>query len=71
MPNITVELLAGRTIEQRRMFMEAVTAAAGQYLDAPPERVRIRFSEVGFSEVALGGVFVDPPTHPEPDERRA
>lgn len=66
MPNITVELLTGRTVEQRRRFMEAVTAAARAHLDAPPERVRMRFSEVGYDEVAVGGVFVDPsPSAPE------
>lgn len=60
MPNITVELLVGRSVKQRRLFMEAVTEAAGKYLDAAPERVRIRFSEVGANTVAVGGVFVDP-----------
>ncbi len=28
MPNITVELLSGRSLDQRREFAEAVTAAA-------------------------------------------
>jgi 4-oxalocrotonate tautomerase len=28
MPNITVELLSGRTLDQRREFAKAVTAAA-------------------------------------------
>lgn len=65
MPNITVELLAGRSVEQRRLFMEAITAAAGTHLNAPPHRVRIRFSEVGPNEVAVAGLFVDSPVSDE------
>lgn len=60
MPNISVELLRGRTVEQRRAFVAAVTKAAEEHLGAPPERTRIRLSEVGDNEVAVGGVFVPP-----------
>ncbi|MBW0101759.1 tautomerase family protein [Pseudonocardia sp. KRD291] len=61
MPNITVEILRGRTVEQRRAFAEAVTEAAETHLGATPERTRIRFLEVGENEVAIGGAFVQPP----------
>ena len=64
MPNITVEILRGRTVEQRRAFVEAVTEAAVVHLGATPERTRIRFLEVGENEVALGGAFVQPPDAP-------
>lgn len=61
MPNITVEILRGRALEQRHAFVEAVTAAAVTHLGALPDRTRIRISEVGENEVALGGEFVQPP----------
>lgn len=60
MPNITVEILRGRTVGQRRAFVEAVTEAAEAHLGALPERTRIRFLEVGENEVAVGGAFVQP-----------
>lgn len=41
MPNITVEILRGRTVEQCRAFVEAVTEAAETHLGATPDRTRI------------------------------
>ncbi|GAA3304680.1 tautomerase family protein [Dactylosporangium vinaceum] len=57
MPNITVELLSGRTLDQRREFAEAVTAAAVQILNAKRPSVRIRFDEIEKTDVANGGVL--------------
>ena len=57
MPNITVELLSGRTIDQRREFVEAVTEAAVAILKAKRASVRIRFDEIEKSDVANGGVI--------------
>jgi 4-oxalocrotonate tautomerase len=57
MPNITVELLSGRTLDQRREFAEAVTAAAVSILKARRESVRIRFDEIERADVANGGVL--------------
>ncbi|MFI5915921.1 tautomerase family protein [Dactylosporangium sp. NPDC051541] len=57
MPNITVELLSGRTLDQRREFAEAVTAAAVQILNAKRPSVRILFLEIEKSDVANGGVL--------------
>ncbi|MCG5211812.1 tautomerase family protein [Streptosporangium soli] len=55
MPNITVELLSGRTLDQRREFVAAVTDAAVGILKARPEAVRIVFSEIEKSDVANAG----------------
>lgn len=55
MPFITVELLKGRTVDQRREFAAAVTKAAGEYLNAAPERVRIRFLDIDPSDLATAG----------------
>jgi 4-oxalocrotonate tautomerase len=57
MPNITVELLSGRTLDQRREFVAAVTDAAVNILKAKRESVRIRLDEIERSEVANGGTL--------------
>ncbi|GAA4038705.1 tautomerase family protein [Nonomuraea soli] len=57
MPNITVELLRGRTIDQRREFVEAVTQEAVAILGARRQDVRIVFTEIGGDDVANGGVL--------------
>lgn len=57
MPNIRVELLAGRTTAQRRDFAESVTRAAVSILGARREDVRILFEEISADSVANGGVL--------------
>ena len=57
MPNITVELLRGRTLDQRRAFVEAVTDQAVAILNARRQDVRIVFTEIGGDDVANGGVL--------------
>ncbi|MEV0621442.1 tautomerase family protein [Nonomuraea sp. NPDC050404] len=57
MPNITVELVSGRTLDQRREFAAAVTEAAAAILKADREKVRILFLEIEKSDVANGGVL--------------
>jgi len=54
-PQITVELLPGKTIEERRRFAELVTEAATASFGSPPDSVRIRFVEVEYSDVARAG----------------
>jgi 4-oxalocrotonate tautomerase len=63
MPFITVEVLKGRTTDQRRRFAKKVTDAAVECLDATPERVRIVFRELEPTDLARGGRLVsDEPT---------
>ena len=57
MPNITVELLRGRTIEQRRAFAQAVADSAVDILGARRQDVRMVFSEITADTVANGGVL--------------
>ena len=57
MPNITVELLSGRTLDQRREFVAAVTDAAIAILGAKRESVRIVFQEIEKTDVANGGTL--------------
>ena len=57
MPNIRVELLPGRSVEQRRRFAEEVTRSAVEVLGARQQDVRIMFEEVAADFVANGGVL--------------
>lgn len=57
MPNITVELLAGRTLDQRRAFAQAVTDDAVALLGARRQDVRIVYTEITADTVANGGVL--------------
>ncbi|MGX6603257.1 tautomerase family protein [Micromonosporaceae bacterium Da 78-11] len=57
MPNITVELLAGRSVEQRKAFARAVTDHAVEILGARPQDVRMVFTEITPDVVANGGVL--------------
>ncbi|WP_214403427.1 tautomerase family protein [Pseudonocardia lacus] len=57
MPNITVELLRGRTLDQRRAFVQAVTDSAVELLGARRQDVRIVFTEITPDVVANGGVL--------------
>jgi 4-oxalocrotonate tautomerase len=57
MPNITVELLTGRTLDQRRAFAQEVTRNAVDLLGARAQDVRIVFTEIAADHVANGGVF--------------
>jgi 4-oxalocrotonate tautomerase len=57
MPNIRVELLQGRTVEQRREFASAVTTAAVEALGARQQDVRILFEDISADHVANGGVL--------------
>ena len=57
MPNITVQLLKGRDIAQRRAFVKDVTDSAVATLGARPQDVRIVFEEITADIVANGGVL--------------
>jgi 4-oxalocrotonate tautomerase len=57
MPNITVELLSGRTPDQRREFVAALTEAAVDILKARRESVRVVFWEIEKSDAANGGIM--------------
>jgi 4-oxalocrotonate tautomerase len=55
MPNITVELFTGRTLEQKRAWVAAVTASTVEILKVKPEAVRIRLVEMETWDLANGG----------------
>jgi 4-oxalocrotonate tautomerase len=55
MPNITVELFTGRTLEQKREFVAAVTESTVKILKVKPEAVRIRLVEMEMWDLANNG----------------
>ena len=55
MPNITVELFTGRTLEQKREYVAAVTKSTVEILKVKPESVRIRLVEMESWDLANGG----------------
>jgi 4-oxalocrotonate tautomerase len=55
MPMIRVELLKGRTVEQKREFVEIVTREAARILKCTPDAVDIVFNDVERHDWASGG----------------
>ena len=52
-----MELLRGRTLEQRRAFAQAVADSAVELLGARRQDVRMVFTEITPDDVANGGVL--------------
>lgn len=57
MPTIRVEMFEGRTAEQKRQLVKAVTEAVVQTLGSKPEGVDVILYEIRKSEWATGGVL--------------
>jgi 4-oxalocrotonate tautomerase len=55
MPTINVQLFEGRTPEQKKAFVKAITEVTCQTLDSSPESVDIIISEVKRENWATGG----------------
>lgn len=57
MPTINVQLFAGRTIEQKRQFVEAVTRVTCETLNCTPCSVDIILTDVTKENWASDGVL--------------
>jgi len=57
MPILQVEILKGRTIEQKRNMVRKVTDAVTETLDCPEEAVRIIIREMELENFASAGVL--------------
>lgn len=57
MPILQVEMLKGRTVEQKRNMVKKVTEAVTETLDCPKEAVRIIIREMEFENFAKAGVL--------------
>ena len=55
MPLITVKILAGRTVEQKRKLVKHLTDAASKDLQVAPEKIIIDIIEYGLENFAGSG----------------
>ena len=55
MPIVQIELLAGRTIEQKRKMARKVTDAIVESFDCPADAVRIILREMAEEDFAVAG----------------
>jgi 4-oxalocrotonate tautomerase len=55
MPTINVQLFEGRTLEQKRAFVQAITEATVNTLGGTPESVDILIHEIKREHWATGG----------------
>lgn len=58
MPFITIEMIEGRSPEQKRQLMEGVTKLFTETLQIPEDRVFIFFEDLKKDHYARGGKFV-------------
>ena len=60
MPIIQVNLMEGRSVDQKRKLVSEITDAVVKSLDAKPEDVRIILREMAKHDYAIGGLlFMD------------
>jgi len=57
MPIIQVNLLEGRTIDQKKKLVANLTEAVVKSLDVKPDAVRIILQEMTKQDYAIGGVL--------------
>jgi len=57
MPIITVKLAKGRSVEQKQLFVEAITKEAAKRLDVKEEWVTVLFDEYERDNWATGGTL--------------
>lgn len=56
MPIISVNILSGRTVEQKRALVRELTDAAVRTIDVQPHQVRVIISEIAPEHWGAGGV---------------
>ena len=59
MPIVQIQLVEGRSAEQKRALLTEVTDAVVSSIGAPRETVRVILTEVSASDWAVGGVPKD------------
>jgi 4-oxalocrotonate tautomerase len=57
MPTIRVELMEGRTLEQKKNLVKALTQAVVDTLDSKPESVDVVLFDIKRHDWATGGVL--------------
>ena len=57
MPIIQVNLMAGRSVDQKRKVVQEITNAVVKSLDVPPDAVRVILQEMSKENYAIAGVL--------------
>lgn len=57
MPVVTVQLWEGRTLEQKRSLVRAITDAMVEHAEARPDALHVVLQEIPPENWALGGVL--------------
>ena len=55
MPIVQVNMLVGRTVEQKRKLVAGITDAVTESLGVQAEQVRVMIHELGKEDYAIGG----------------
>jgi 4-oxalocrotonate tautomerase len=58
MPIVTINILEGRSREQKTNLIKNVSAAVMETLEAPPESVRVIINEMPFDHYGIAGLPV-------------
>ena len=61
MPLVQINMLTGRTAEQKKALLEAVTAAVHDSIGAPVESIRVWIHEMPYDSYMAGGQLKSPP----------
>jgi 4-oxalocrotonate tautomerase len=57
MPVVTVQLWEGRTVEQKRALVRAITEAMVEYADAKPDALHVILQEIARENWGKAGVL--------------
>ncbi len=58
MPFVNVNIVKGRTLEQKRNLVTSVTKAVAESIDVPEERVWVNINEMDTENFATGGQLI-------------
>lgn len=59
MPFITIKLLEGRSVEQKRKAAKEIAEVASKHLGAPKERIHVIFEDLKREDYAPGGEIAE------------
>jgi 4-oxalocrotonate tautomerase len=65
MPLIEIHMLRGRTDDQKRKLLDAVTHAVSEAIDAPLPSIRVWIHEFGAEEYMVAGRLRSDVEHPD------
>ncbi|MDP5110602.1 MAG: tautomerase family protein [Rickettsiaceae bacterium] len=58
MPIINIDIMAGRTLDQKRKLVESVTKAVCESIGTSPEHVKIKLNDMEPESYAISGTLI-------------